>query len=106
MPVARLGNVGVREVIGADPDGTPIHRRYTGQHTTVMQLPPDEEGWTHDERVRQAVHADGHWAKHSSRPPAWLECDDPDLQTALAEHWGCPVGEPTGWINHVEAVVA
>lgn len=104
MPFVRLGNVGVREVIGADDDGTPIHRRYTGQETTVMGFPTDEDGWTHDERVRTVVHADGHWSAHSSKSPAWIESDDPDLQAAMAEHWACPVGEPAGWTNHIEAI--
>lgn len=103
MPVVQLGNVAVREVIGADDDGTPIHRRYTGQSTTTITLPQDEEGWTHEERVRTVVHEDGHWRAHSSRPPAWVECsDDPDLESAFAEHWECPVGRPAGWVDSIE----
>lgn len=104
MPVVRLGNVAVREVIGADPDGTPIHRRYSGQSTCTMTLPNDDDQWTHDERVRTIVHADGHWAAHSSRPPAWVESDDEELQTYLAEHWGCPVGRPDGWVDQLEVI--
>ena len=108
MPVARLGNVAVREVIGADHDGTPIHRRWRGQSTTTIQLPTDEENWTHDERVRTVTHDGdgdglaGHWPSHSSRPPAWVECDDPDLEQAIAAHWGIPVGRPAGWVDHIE----
>jgi len=104
MPVVRLGNVAVREVIGADPDGAPIHRRYSGQSVCTMTLPNDDDQWTHDERVRTVVHADGHWAAHSSAPPAWVESDDEELQATLAEHWGCPVGEPAGWVNHLEVI--
>jgi hypothetical protein len=102
MPTVQLGNVAVREVIGADPDGTPIHRRYRGQSTTTITLPQDEEGWTHDERVRTVAHEDGHWRAHSSQPPAWVESDDPDLASAFAEHWGCPVGRPSGWVDQIE----
>jgi hypothetical protein len=102
MPVARLGNVAVREVIGADDDGTPIHRRYRGQSTTEIQLPGDEEAWTHDERVRTVAHDDGHWRAHSSKPPAWVESDDPVLAAALAAEFGCPIGRPAGWVDHIE----
>lgn len=105
MPVVRLGNVAVREVIGADPDGTPIHRRYSGQSTCTVLLPADEENWTHDERVRTVVHEDGHWRAVSAAPPAWVECpDDPDLEAVFAAHWGCPVGRPDGWVDQVSAV--
>lgn len=105
MPLVRLGNIAVREVIGADDDGTPIHRRYRGQHTTEITLPPDEEGWTHDERHRQVVHEDGHWRLHSSKPAAWVECpEDPDLEDAFAEHFGCPIGRPAGWVDRIEPI--
>lgn len=104
MPLVRLGNTAVREVIGADPDGTPIHRRYSGQATCTITLPDDDNGWTHDERVRTVTHTDGHWTAHSSQPPAWVECpEDPDLETVLAEHFGCPVGRPASWTDRIEA---
>lgn len=38
MATAWLGNTAVREVVGADPDGTPIHRRYTGQATCTRSI--------------------------------------------------------------------
>ena len=107
MPTVQLGNVAVREVVGADPDGTPIHRRYSGQSTTTINLPGDDERWTHDERLRAVVHdgADdglaGHWPSHSSKPPAWVECDDPDLEQAIAAHFGCPIGRPAGWVDYI-----
>jgi hypothetical protein len=102
MPLVRLGNVAVREVVGADPDGTPIHRRYTGQSTCIITLPEDDDGWTHEERVRTVTHTDGHWAAHSSAPPAWVESDDADLAETFAEHFGCPIGRPTDWIDRIE----
>lgn len=104
MPIVQLGNVAVREVIGADDDGAPIHRRYSGQSTTEISLPADEEGWTHDERVRTVAHEDGHWRAHSSKPPAWVESDDPELEAAFAEHFGCPVGRPAGWFDQIEVI--
>jgi hypothetical protein len=104
MPEVRLGNVAVREVIGADHDGAPIHRRHSGQSTTVIHLPSDEENWTHDERVRTVVHDDGHWRAHSSKPPAWVESDDPQLQAELAAHFGCPIGRPSGWTDQITEV--
>lgn len=105
MPSVHLGNVAVREVIGADPDGAPIHRRYTGTSTTTIDLPLDEDGWTHDERVAAVAHEDGHWRAHSAAPAAWVECpDDPELEALFAEHFGCPVGRPAGWVDRIEVI--
>lgn len=104
MPIVQLGNVAVREVIGADSDGTPIHRRYRGQSTTTINLPADEEGWTDAERIRTVLHDDGHWRAHSSQPPAWVESDDELLQNAIAAQWGCPVGRPSGWSDQIEVI--
>jgi hypothetical protein len=37
------------------------------------------------------------WPRMSVHPAAWVECDDAELEAALAEHFGCPVGMPDGW---------
>ena len=105
--VAHLGNVAVREVVGADDDGAPIHRRYRGQSTCEIQFRGDDEGWTHDERVENVVHDDGFWRAHSSKPAAWVECPgDPELERALASHFGCPIGRPAGWVDNIEPIGA
>lgn len=102
MPQVRLGNVGVREVIGADPDGTPIYRRYDGQSTSVISLPSDDAGWSHSDRMRTITHDDGHWRALSSATPVWVESDDPALQRALAAYWDIPAGRPAGWTDQIE----
>lgn len=50
------------------------------------------------QRMRTITHADGIWPHHSWEPAAWVECDqDNELQTALAEHFDCPIGRPDDW---------
>lgn len=51
--------------------------------------------------VRDIVHDDGSsnrglWSVHSARDvPSWVECEENrELETALAEHFGCPAGRP------------
>lgn len=99
MTIVYLGNTAVREVIGADDDGAPIHRRYSGQSTVISTV---DDSYTDEEKLRTFVHDDGHWSRHSSRPPAWVESDDPVLADGLAANYGCPIGRPTDWVNKVE----
>lgn len=80
MPIVRLGNHAALNN-GAVLDGERI--------TTIQ--PPDDD--PHDERMRNITHADGLWARVSAAPPTWVECDDPELEQALAEHFGCRIGE-------------
>lgn len=84
MPTARLGN---RAAIdrGQILEGNRV--------TTVHIL--DEDSLS--ERMRTLTHADGLWPNMSVHPAAWVECDDPELEAALATHFGCPVGMPEGW---------
>jgi hypothetical protein len=54
---------------------------------------------TLDEAVRDVVHHEpgfsGLWVLHSAAPaPSWVESDNPDLEQALADHYGCPIGRP------------
>jgi hypothetical protein len=39
----------------------------------------------------------GAWKAHSgARSPSWVECEAwPELEAALAEHFGCPAGRPS-----------
>ena len=51
--------------------------------------------------VRDIGHDDGTpngglWRSHSARDiPTWVSCDEnPELEAAVAEHFGCPAGRP------------
>lgn len=46
------------------------------------------------EQMQTITHANGVWVRNSTEPPAWVECDDPELEAALAAHYGCSIGEP------------
>jgi hypothetical protein len=98
MAIVWLGNTAVREVVGADEDGAPIHRRYSGQAACTVTI---DDSYTLDEAVRTIVHADGHWPRHSSKAAAWVESDNEELAKALADHFGCPVGRPSDWKDEV-----
>jgi hypothetical protein len=60
---------------------------------------PDNK--TLDQMIRDIAHDDGTsnaglWYSHSAAPsPSWVVCDDnPELEKAIAERFGCPVGRP------------
>lgn len=51
--------------------------------------------------VRDIAHDDGSpngglWRSHSARDkPSWVVCDEnPELEAAISEHFGCPAGRP------------
>ena len=59
--------------------------------------------------VCDVVHDDGSsntglWRQHSALDaPAWVCCDDnPELETAIAEHFGCPAGRPGAELAHID----
>lgn len=84
MPTVRMGNTACR---ARDGHG----RVLEGSRVTTIPF-YDEDPL--EMRVRTVTHPDGLWPSESNAPPAWVECDDPELQSALAEHYGCPVGQP------------
>jgi hypothetical protein len=54
-----------------------------------------------DDMVRDIGHDDGSsntglWRQHSARDtPSWVACDEnPELEAAIAGHFGCPAGRP------------
>lgn len=59
---------------------------------------PDCKSLSH--AVRDVVHDDGTgnvglWPAHSAAPaPSWVECDNAELESAIAAHFKCPVGRP------------
>lgn len=83
MPVVHLGNPAAHA--GGD--------RLPGEgHVTRVVIPDCR---TLDQAVRDVTHEDGLWSRHSHADAAsWVECDDPELEQALAAEFGCPIGRP------------
>lgn len=84
MPTVRLGN---HSPLGGERE--PL----AGPMVTTVVFPADEDLPT---RMRTLTHADGLWPCHSSAPAAWVESDDIELAEAIARHFGCPIGRPSG----------
>ncbi|MGH3828239.1 MAG: hypothetical protein ACRDQX_13880 [Pseudonocardiaceae bacterium] len=63
-----------------------------GQQVTTIHVPDVD---SHSERLRTITHDDGLWSRLSTEPPAWVQCDDPKLENALAAIFDCPIGQPT-----------
>lgn len=91
MTVVRLGN----------PAAVHLGQVLPGRRVTVAcPLPEDlrEAVQTIVADSTQGAQTDGVWRSHSADPaPAWVESDWPELAQALANHYGCPVGQPAGW---------
>jgi hypothetical protein len=72
-----------------------------GERVTTIHVPEDDP---HHERMRTITHADGLWpAVSAAEKPAWVTCDDPELERALAAHWDCPIGNPNATDDADEA---
>lgn len=89
MPFVRLGN---KQCLDRDSSGAVLEGNRVTQFGNIH--PEDDL----PARMATLVGPDGLWPRHSSAPAAWVESDDPELEEALSEHFGCPVGEPTNWI--------
>ena len=101
MPTVLLGNTLVIETFG-EAQGV-VHRgdqvptvpeNHVPRPDLGLQItsitPPVELTSTADQ-VTAVQHA---YVGQSSEPPAWVECDDPDLAAALATLYECPIGRP------------
>lgn len=86
MPIARLGNT-------AALDRGQI---MLGNRVTTVQIMDENDLPT---RMRTITHQDGLWPRLSVEPAAWVECNDPELEKALAAYFNCPIGEPTSWLD-------
>jgi hypothetical protein len=84
VPTVRLGNTHALDQ-GKLLDGNRVTTAYIMDENSL------------ESRMRTLTHADGMWPAMSMRPAAWVECDDPELEAALADHFNCPIGEPAGW---------
>lgn len=92
MPVVHLGNPAPMD--GANP-------LPGGERVTTVVIPDSR---SLDDAIRDVAHNDGSpntglWAAHSSAgAPSWVECqENPELASALAARFGCPIGRrPAG----------
>jgi hypothetical protein len=89
MPVVRLGNPkALNHATG---------KAVKGERITEAHLDP---GKSLADQLRDITHDDGGphtglWASHSEADaPSWVVSDSPELEAALAAHYGCPVGQP------------
>lgn len=98
MPQVLLGNASVIvPELGAqgtvnDAIITAQPRPELGQQITTIHPPVGAV----EDQIAEIATA---WRSHSAGFPAWVESDDPALEAALAEHFGCPVGCP---VSHDE----
>lgn len=82
MPIVRLGNHAAL-LRGSVVDGEQITEMFVSDADTL------------DEQMRTITHKDGLWNVSSAHDkPQWVWSNDETLQSALAEHYGCPTGEP------------
>lgn len=88
MATAWLGNKAPLEL---DKAGNPLSGKLI---TKIGNIHEDDDL---EAQMRTITHADGLWPRVSFAPAAWVECDDPKLEKALAEHFGCPIGRPDDW---------
>lgn len=80
MPFFALGN----------PAALDAGRQMEGHKVTEGSLP---EAFTSEQRFNAITALDGIWRNHSgASAPTWVTCDDPELEQALSEHYGCPIG--------------
>lgn len=70
------------------------HVRYRplGDHRVTTIAFPSERSFV--DALREVTDPRGVWAAHSDEPPAWVASDDPELEAALARHFGCERGAP------------
>lgn len=86
MPIARFGNTAALDRGQIMP----------GNQITTVQILDENDLST---RMRTITHQDGLWPRMSVEPAAWVECNDPALEKALARYFNCPIGEPTNWLD-------
>lgn len=82
MPIVRMGNHAAL-LKGSVVDGEQITEIFASDADTL------------DEQMRTIVHSDGLWSTLSAHDkPKWVWSNEKDLESALARHYECPVGEP------------
>src|SRR5262245_32236812 len=103
MPTIMLGNASVVEEVKKDEalDASPyhverVHRKDLGKRVTTMVLNETDI----DDRPSRGMNltmAVQLWARHSDKPPDWVEGDDELLAQLVADHYGCSVGRSKSW---------
>lgn len=83
MSIVRMGNKAAIDTVTGRVLDSP-------QVTTFVVN--DDDTFAH--KMRDITHETGIWPRVSAAPAAWVESNDKELETALAEHFDCPVGQP------------
>jgi hypothetical protein len=103
MPNIRLGNESVIEETKKDPDAESSAdnvyykaRKALGNRVTTMFLAETDIA-NRPNRAMNMQLATREWERHSDKPPAWVDGDDDLLVQLLADHYGCPIGQPKNW---------
>ena len=86
-----LGNTKAKSARRNDGDDSVTFEPLKGKRVTVVEFPEDV---SLSEAFASVTAANGIWANHSDKPPAWVASDSPGLQALLAEHFGCEEGAP------------
>jgi len=90
----KLGNIAAKE--GSEGANTKEFKSLKGNRVTEVNLPKE---FTLSSAFVAITSPTGVWANHSDKNPVWVESDSDGLAALLAEHFGCPVGQPEGWGN-------
>lgn len=64
-----------------------------GNWVTTIPIPAHD---SFTDAMANITNPDGLWARSSAADPDWVTCDNPALETALSDHYGCPIGQPDG----------
>jgi len=93
-----LGNETAQHAVGRDDNDAVIHEPLDGNRITAVHIPDD---YTLAEAFQCVTAPDGVWAHHGQpdTKPVWVESDSVGLAALLAEHFGCEVGRPDGWVE-------
>lgn len=75
-------------------NGVVKFRPIEGQQITTINVP---DGTPFLEALTTVVARNGVWNYHSDEPPAWVESNDAELESAIAKHYGCAIGMPEDW---------
>lgn len=112
MPNLTLGNVSVIESYKPDQglDVTLVRKRADlGNQETMFYLPPltpddaillpgdvyvGNTGW---DFTKWLTMIESLWTMHSDKDPAWVECDNSEVEQAVADKYGCQIGRPKNW---------
>jgi hypothetical protein len=99
MAQLRFGNESVIEGYKPDEGVNEVlykSREDLGKRTTTMSLNEVDIDDNPSRSMNLAL-AIRFWGQESDKPPLWVEGDDELLVALVADHFGCPIGQPKSW---------